>query len=137
MANGNNAALASAISSAGLFIAAAIVIGSCTGRAADNRADAPATVSSAANDLIGRRVVVDVRPDALGMAGPLPVSVGTSGINGAMISFDGELRVIEPNWVCVRRSIAAAGITEDVWLPMHAVLSIRDRVSVAVNAPGR
>lgn len=137
MANGNNAALASAISSAGLFIAAAIVIGSCSNRETDVRVDASPQLDSAARELLGREVAIHLRLDALGKAGDLPASFGTDVINAATVSFSGELRVIEPHWVCVRRSIAATGVTEDVWIPMHAVLAIRDQVSVAVNAPER
>jgi hypothetical protein len=121
----------------GLMVLAASAIG-CGGKRADRPTasmaaptdatfDEPAVYvrapdlvagSAGAPDLVGRRVRIQFRRDAVGLAGPTPLGADAPSTPGRTTSLDGTLTGTTNGWLVLR------GQGKTYWIPQAAVLLI-------------
>lgn len=66
-----------------------------------------------------KSATVQFRRDFLGASMDLPVSPATDGINGAMVSMSGKLKMVNEEWVVLGQA------KEEIWIPRENVLLIK------------
>ena len=70
---------------------------------------------------VGAPTTIGVRPDVLGAARDLPVSVTTDSVNGATVTVSGTLHNVQPDWIVIDDAVSG----HRHWISLDTVSWIR------------